>query len=59
MRMEPRTQPSCVAGGDDDMDTLARPLIGLYGLSNGILSTSLQDLSERDAKVRADRKSVV
>ncbi|MEW6322483.1 MAG: DinB family protein [Acidobacteriota bacterium] len=34
------------------MDTLARPLIGLYQLSNGILATSLQDLSDHDARVR-------
>lgn len=35
------------------MDALLRPLVGLYGLSNGILATSISDLSDQDAKVRS------
>ncbi len=34
------------------MDPLVRPIVGLYGLSNGILATSISDLSDQDAKVR-------
>lgn len=34
------------------MDTLARPIVALYGLSNGILATSVKDLSNQDAKMR-------
>jgi uncharacterized damage-inducible protein DinB len=34
------------------MDTLARPIVALYGLSNGILATSVKDLSDQDAKTR-------
>ena len=35
------------------MDALVRPIVGLYGLSNGILATSIADLSEQDAKARS------
>ena len=35
------------------MDTLARPIIALYGLSNGILATGIGDLSDQDAKARS------
>jgi uncharacterized damage-inducible protein DinB len=35
------------------MDTLVRPIVGLYGLSNNMLATSIRDLSDRDAKTRA------
>lgn len=35
------------------MEALVRPIVGLYGLSNGILATSISDLSDRDAKVRS------
>ena len=35
------------------MDALVRPLVGLYGLSNGILATGIADLSEQDAKTRS------
>lgn len=35
------------------MDALVRPLVGLYRLSQGILETSLRDLSDEDAKVRS------
>ncbi len=34
------------------MDALARPIVALYGLSNGILATSIKDLSDQDARVR-------
>jgi uncharacterized damage-inducible protein DinB len=34
------------------MDTLARPIVALYGLSQGILATSIKDLTDDDAKVR-------
>lgn len=33
------------------MDALALPIVALYGLSNGILATSIKDLSDQDAKV--------
>ncbi len=35
------------------MDALARPIIALYQLSNGILATSIRDLSDQDAKARS------
>jgi uncharacterized damage-inducible protein DinB len=35
------------------MDQLARPIIALYGLSNGILGTSIGDLSDESAKARS------
>jgi DinB superfamily len=35
------------------MDQLARPIIALYGLSNGILNTGIGDLSDENAKVRS------
>ena len=35
------------------MDQLARPIIALYGLSNGILNTSIGDLSDENAKARS------
>jgi uncharacterized damage-inducible protein DinB len=35
------------------MDPLANPIIALYGLSNGILHTSIGDLSDEHAKVRS------
>jgi len=35
------------------MDTLARPIIALYGLSNGILAAGIGDLSDEDAKARS------
>jgi uncharacterized damage-inducible protein DinB len=35
------------------MDPLARPIIALYGLSNGILRTGIGDLSDENAKVRS------
>jgi uncharacterized damage-inducible protein DinB len=35
------------------MDALVRPLVGLYGLSNGILATSISDLSDSDATTRS------
>ena len=35
------------------MDALARPIIALYGLSNGILATGIGDLSDQDAKARS------
>jgi uncharacterized damage-inducible protein DinB len=35
------------------MDALARPIIALYGLSNGILATGIGDLSDHDAKARS------
>ena len=35
------------------MDRLVRPIVGLYGLSNGILATGIADLSEQDAKTRS------
>jgi uncharacterized damage-inducible protein DinB len=35
------------------MHAVVKPVIGLYALSNGILATSIRDLSDRDAKVRS------
>lgn len=35
------------------MDQLARPIIALYGLSNGILGTGISDLSDENAKARS------
>lgn len=35
------------------MDALARPIIALYTLSNGILATGIKDLSDQDAKTRS------
>ena len=35
------------------MDTLAHPIIALYGLSNGILATGIGDLSDQDARARS------
>jgi uncharacterized damage-inducible protein DinB len=35
------------------MDQLARPIIALYGLSNGILATAIGDLSEENARARS------
>ena len=35
------------------MDSLARPIIALYGLSNRILGTAISDLSDENAKVRS------
>jgi hypothetical protein len=35
------------------MDELVRPIIALYSVSNGILATSIGDLTEPDAKVRS------
>lgn len=35
------------------MDQLARPIIALYGLSNGILGTGIGDLSDENAKARS------
>jgi uncharacterized damage-inducible protein DinB len=35
------------------MDTLAYPIIALYGLSNGILATGIADLSDQDARARS------
>lgn len=34
------------------MDSLAQPIIALYGLSNGILATAIADLSDEDARER-------
>ena len=34
------------------MDALVRPIVGMYGLSNGILATSIKDLSDADARIR-------
>jgi uncharacterized damage-inducible protein DinB len=41
-----------IAGGFA-MDSLAQPIIALYGLSNGILATAIGDLSDEDAKARS------
>lgn len=38
---------------DRHMDALVRPIVGLYGLSNTMLATSIKDLSDQDAKTRA------
>jgi uncharacterized damage-inducible protein DinB len=35
------------------MDALARPIIALYGLSNGILGTGISDLSDENARARS------
>jgi hypothetical protein len=35
------------------MDSLARPIIALYGLSNSILGTGVGDLSDENAKARS------
>ena len=35
------------------MDALVRPIVGLYGLSNGILATGIGDLSDEDAHTRS------
>lgn len=35
------------------MDSLVRPIIGTYQISNGILATSIRDLSDQDAKQRS------
>jgi uncharacterized damage-inducible protein DinB len=35
------------------MDSLVRPIVGLYGLSNRILATGIADLSEQDARMRS------
>jgi uncharacterized damage-inducible protein DinB len=38
---------------EGSMDTLARPIVALYGLSNGILNTGIGDLSDDHAKARS------
>ena len=35
------------------MDALTRPIIALHGVSNGILATSIGDLTDQSAKVRS------
>jgi uncharacterized damage-inducible protein DinB len=35
------------------MDALVRPIVGLYGLSNNMLATSVRDLPEQDARTRS------
>ena len=35
------------------MDALIRPIIALHGVSNGILATSIGDLTDQDAKARS------
>ena len=37
------------------MNDIARPIISLYGLTNGILATSIGDLTDEHAKVRSRR----
>ena len=38
---------------DAVMDALIRPIIALHGVSNSILATGIQDLTDQDAKVRS------
>jgi uncharacterized damage-inducible protein DinB len=39
--------------GGFDMDALIRPIIALHDVSNGILATSIEDLTDQDAKARS------